>query len=53
MYREAFAQMYGGIFKVTVVVCVVGALLGLLIGSRREHADEPEASEPESVSPGI
>lgn len=27
---------------VTVVVCIVGALLGLLISGRHEHADEPE-----------
>jgi hypothetical protein len=51
MYREAFAEMYGGIFKVTVVVCVVGALLGLLIGSRSVHADEPEALESQAVGP--
>ena len=50
MYREAFAEMYGGIFKVTVVVCVVGALLGLLIGSRSVHADEPQALEPRTQS---
>jgi MFS transporter, DHA2 family, triacylglyceride efflux pump len=45
--------MYGGIFKVTVVVCVVGALLGLLIGSRSVHADEPEALEAEPVAPRV
>ena len=28
--------------QVTAIVCVVGALLGLLISGRREHADEPE-----------
>ncbi|MBV8862159.1 MAG: MFS transporter, partial [Mycobacterium sp.] len=45
LYRLAFAGMYGEIFKVTVVVCVVGALLGLLIGGRRVHADEPALPE--------
>lgn len=34
MYVQAFALMYGDIFKVTALVCVVGALLGLLISSR-------------------
>ena len=41
-YREAYVMQYGEIFMVTVIVCVVGALLGLLISGRREHADEPE-----------
>ncbi len=45
LYRHAFAEMYGGIFTVTAVVCVVGALLGLLISSRRTHAEEPELHE--------
>jgi MFS family permease len=46
-YRLAFSMMYGEIFKATAVICVVGALLGLFITSRREHAEdtEPEASE--------
>jgi MFS family permease len=39
--RLAYAMQYGDIFKATTVVCVVGALLGLLISGRREHADEP------------
>jgi MFS family permease len=42
-YREAYVMQYGDIFTVTVVVCVVGALLGLLISGRHEHADEPAA----------
>jgi MFS family permease len=44
-YLQAFANMYGDIFEVTVVICVVGALLGLLIGGRSEHADEPEVPD--------
>lgn len=43
-YREAYVLQYGDIFLVTVVVCVVGALLGLLIGGKQEHADEPSES---------
>ena len=50
MYRKAFAGMYGDIFEVTVVICVVGALLGLLIGSRKEHAEEPEVPEERAAS---
>jgi MFS family permease len=55
-YLQAFADMYGDIFEVTVVICVVGALLGLLIGGRHEHADEQEvpaqpALEPEAAQP--
>jgi MFS family permease len=53
LYRQAFAQMYGGIFTVTAVVCVVGALLGLLISSRRVHAEEPAAPEEQVVGPRV
>ncbi len=45
LYLKAFAQMYGDIFEITVGICVVGALLGLLIGGRKEHAEEPEVPE--------
>ncbi|HZU48128.1 MAG TPA: MFS transporter, partial [Mycobacterium sp.] len=51
LYRQSFAEMYGGIFTVTAVVCVVGALLGLLLSSRRVHAEEPQAAEPQVVGP--
>jgi MFS transporter, DHA2 family, triacylglyceride efflux pump len=40
--RLAYTLQYGEIFKVTTIVCVVGALLGLLISGHHEHADEPE-----------
>lgn len=39
-YREAYVSMYGDMFGVTAVVCVVGAVLGLLIAARHVHADE-------------
>jgi hypothetical protein len=39
--RTAYVMQYGDIFTVTAGVCVVGALLGLLIAGRQEHADEP------------
>ena len=34
-------MQYGEIFGITAIVCVIGALLGLLISGRHEHADEP------------
>ena len=40
--REAYVLQYGEIFTITAIVCVVGAVLGLLIAARTEHADEPE-----------
>ncbi len=43
----SFAAMYGEIFTATALICAVGALLGLLISGRKEHADEPEIAEPE------
>lgn len=42
--RVAYTLQYGEIFKITAVVCIVGALLGLLISGRGEHADEEESS---------
>ncbi len=39
--REAYVLQYGEIFKITCLVCVVGALIALLIRGRHEHADEP------------
>ncbi len=48
----SFAAMYGEIFTITAGVCVVGALLGLLISGRTEHAEEPEVTEREpAVAP--
>lgn len=39
--REAYVMQYGEIFKITAIVCLVGALIALLISGRHEHADEP------------
>lgn len=41
---EAYTMQYGEIFGITAIVCVVGALLGLLISGRSEHADEPDSA---------
>ncbi|AEV75826.1 arabinose efflux permease family protein [Mycolicibacterium rhodesiae NBB3] len=50
---EAYVMQYGEIFKITVVVCVVGAALALLISGRHEHADEPdEPAETVTRRPG-
>jgi MFS family permease len=43
--RTAYTMEYGDIFTITAVVCVVGALLGLLISGRHEHADPEPAAE--------
>ena len=37
-------MQYGEIFSITAIVCVVGAVLGLLISGRHEHADDPASS---------
>ena len=50
LYRQAFAEMYGGIFSITAIVCVVGALLGLLLASRHVHAEEPASDERQAES---
>jgi len=39
--KLAFAMMYGEIFGITAVVCVVGAVLGLFIGSNKIHVGDP------------
>ena len=51
--REAYALQYGEIFSITAIVCVVGAVLGLLISARDEYAEEPEpdaAGDPQQRS---
>ncbi|WP_240630703.1 MFS transporter [Mycolicibacterium sp. GF69] len=42
---EAYTMQYGVIFLATAVVCVVGAVLGLLISGRNEHADDPDPAD--------
>jgi hypothetical protein len=39
--RTAYVMQYGDIFTITAIVCVAGAVFGLLIAGRHEHADEP------------
>lgn len=51
LYLKAFAMMYGDIFMVTAIICAVGALLGLLVGGRSEHADEPKLTQEQAVAP--
>jgi hypothetical protein len=48
---EAYTMQYGEIFGITAIVCVVGALLGLLISARHEHADEPAPDGEADESP--
>ncbi|MGB7505737.1 MAG: MFS transporter, partial [Mycobacterium sp.] len=49
--REAYVLQYGEIFSITAVVCVVGAVLGLLISARGEQAEEPDVTgEPQQRS---
>ena len=47
--RTAYVMQYGEIFGITAIVCVVGALLGLLISGRHEHADEPPATDADNT----
>jgi MFS family permease len=42
-YKAAYVMQFGDILMATALVCVVGALLGLLIASRHEHADDPDS----------
>ena len=38
--QTAYTMQYGEIFFITAIVCVVGAVLGLLISGKNEHADD-------------
>ena len=42
--RNAYTMQYGQIFFITMVVCVVGAFLGLLIAGKHQHAEDLDAS---------
>ncbi|MET0698099.1 MAG: MFS transporter [Mycobacterium sp.] len=41
-YKLAFSMQYGSMFAITAIVCVVGALLGLLIAGKDTHADDED-----------
>ncbi|OBF11609.1 MFS transporter [Mycobacterium sp. ACS4331] len=49
-YKLAFSMQYGEMFGITAIVCVVGAVIGLLIAGRDTHA-EPEPALAQSDSP--
>jgi hypothetical protein len=42
--RTAYAMQYASIFQITAIICIVGAVLGLLIAGRKEHAEEPDTA---------
>jgi MFS family permease len=46
-YKIAFAMQYGEIFGITAVVCVVGALIGLLIAAKDAHPKGTGPGQPE------
>jgi MFS family permease len=48
---EAYVMQYGEIFSITAIVCLVGAVLGLLISGRHEHADDVAATPAEDDTP--
>ena len=39
-YRLAFSMQYGDIFSIAAIICLAGALIGLMIASRHTQADE-------------
>lgn len=41
--RAAYTMQYSQIFFITTIVCVVGAVLGLLISGKNEHAEATDA----------
>jgi MFS transporter, DHA2 family, triacylglyceride efflux pump len=45
--RTAYTLQYGQIFFVTMIVCAVGAVLGLLISGKHAHAEDPETVDVE------
>jgi MFS family permease len=47
--QEAYVLQYGEIFAITAIVCLVGAVLGLLISARNERAKEPDATGDQDV----
>ncbi|MUM35035.1 MFS transporter, partial [Mycolicibacterium sp. CBMA 361] len=51
LVKTAYTMQYGSIFFITAVVCVVGAVAGLLIAGRHEQADEPETATEADPAP--
>jgi len=51
--QTAYAAQYSATFLITAIVCVVGALLGLLIAGRDQHADEPESIDEVDPAPVV
>jgi MFS family permease len=50
---EAYALQYGGIFAITAIVCVVGAVLGLFISGKNEAADDSSDVDPDPAAETI
>ena len=48
--RKAYTLQYSSIFFITVIVCLVGAVLALFIGGKQAHADETDT---ESALPAL
>ncbi|TGD90394.1 MFS transporter [Mycolicibacterium sp. CH28] len=44
--RKAYTMQYSSIFAITVVVCLAGAALALLIGGKQPHTDDAESELP-------
>lgn len=42
--RTAYTMQYGQIFFITMIVCAVGAVLGLLISGKNQHAEESDTA---------
>ena len=47
--QRAYLIQYGDIFTATAIVCLVGAVLGLFISGKQEHADETETDPQDAV----
>ncbi|WP_067461931.1 MFS transporter [Actinomadura macra] len=50
--REALRTEYQEIFWITAAMCLVGAVLAMAVGARRDGAEPPAASEESLVSAG-
>jgi MFS family permease len=45
-YKLAFSMQYGSMFAITAIVCIVGAVLGLLIAGKHANSDDDVTAEP-------